>query len=314
MAVSVAGSRTIRRASRRDLGLETAGLALEPGSRKHLPGKPAGFVYTRGREPGAFLPAAASVTIPWASRASRGHHLYEPELARTSQCYDRGRAYKAHIPATARSMSTSPREPTMMYRYSPRFERIHQQTQFVRREGAAHEQGTAPGLDLAEGRDHTADVRAPRVRFVVHLETADLLDLQEQVIEKHRVAVQVDKVLAKRPATTRSTGWRNSRYSRGESTPEASSKADDGTRRPQLVLGIEAAAVIQRNAFPVSSAIWRNTAPTPPQQPPHLVGGFEQVHDALRVAPQQGRDVGRAEGGRRGSPGSFRPHGALTLR
>ena len=82
--------------------------------------------------------------------SARQHADYEPGVR--------------YIPNTRRKVSTSVREPTMMYRYSPRrVERIHEQTQLVRRERPSHQQGAAGGLNLAEGRDHAGDGRAVRV-------------------------------------------------------------------------------------------------------------------------------------------------------
>ncbi len=138
-----------------------------------------------------------------------------------------------------------------MYRYSPRVERIQQQAQFVRGERAANQQGTAGRLDLAKSRNHARDGRAAGVQLVVHLKATDFLDFQKQVVQEHRVAVQVNERAGEVTGHTAVHLLEELPVQLGrQHTRRVFLQADDGAGRPQLVLGIEIPALVQRDVLP----------------------------------------------------------------
>ena len=187
----------------------------------------------------------------------------------------------------------------MRYRYSPRGS-----SEPARRRSSSGvkdprtEQGTTRRLDLAERRDHPGHGRTARTRLVVHLEAADFLDLQEQVVEEHRVGMQVDEGVGEVPGDLAIHRLETLPVQPGgERARGVLLQADDRPRRPELVLGVVVAAVKQGDAFPCLLGDLTEHVAAAPEQPSRLVGVFQQVKHASGMPAEQGGDVRRADEG-----------------
>ena len=140
---------------------------------------------------------------------------------------------------------------------------VHQQADVVRRERAADQERTPGRLHHAKIRQHLRKGRTDRI--VIDLKTAELLDLEERVQEKHRSRVQVDegiRIMASQGAVQglEMLAVEGRRVEAGCILLNP----DDRPGRPELIHAIEVAAV----AAVLYKWLGSGTSPPPPLSPP----------------------------------------------
>ncbi len=89
------------------------------------------------------------------------------------------------------------------------------------------------------------------MQLVVHLETTDLLHFEEQIVEEHRVRVQMDERVGEAARYLAIHRLQELAIElRREDPGRVLLQAGDGAGRPKLILGVIVAAMIQGDVLP----------------------------------------------------------------